>query len=197
MSYFVIRLLRWADETITPSARYLIDCEVIFMARGKKLSPQQVYDIMSSWAVTNNLLETSRELGYAVSTVETIVKRNKDKDEYISLVKQKRADFSARADKIIDKGLRLLDRQLSRAIDREDEIDELIDEVYNADEDVLSDRDKNETARRLSRLKLEDIKALTTAIGTLYDKKALSDGKATSNTEVTFKLPKGFDEYAK
>lgn len=91
----------------------------------------------------------------------------------------------------------MLDRQLSRAIDREDEIDELIDEVYNADEDVLSDRDKNETARRLSRLKLEDIKALTTAIGTLYDKKALSDGKATSNTEVTFKLPKGFDEYAK
>ena len=167
------------------------------MARGKKLKPQQVYDIMSSWAVTGNFAETSRELVYAVSTVEVIVKKNKDKEEFIELVKQKRADFSARADKIIDKGLRLLDRQLSRAIDREDEIDELIDEVYNADEDVLSDRDKNETARRLSRLKLEDIKALTTAIGTLYDKKALSDGKATSNTEVTFKLPKGFDEYAK
>lgn len=167
------------------------------MARGKKLKPQQVYDIMSSWAVTGNFAETSRELGYAVSTVEVIVKKNKDKEEFIELVKQKRADFSARADKIIDKGLRLLDRQLSRAIDREDEIDELIDEVYNADEDVLSDRDKNETARRLSRLKLEDIKALTTAIGTLYDKKALSDGKATSNTEVTFKLPEGFDEYAK
>ena len=129
--------------------------------------------------------------------MEVTVKKNKDKEEFIELVKQKRADFSARADKIIDKGLRLLDRQLSRAIDREDEIDELIDEVYSADEDVLSDRDKNETARRLSRLKLEDIKALTTAIGTLYDKKALSDGKATSNTEVTFKLPKGFDEYAK
>ena len=167
------------------------------MARGKKLKPQQVYDIMSSWAVTGNFAETSRELGYAVSTVEVTVIMNKDKEEFIELVKQKRADFSARADKIIDKGLRLLDRQLSRAIDREDEIDELIEEVYNADEDVLSDRDKNETARRLSRLKLEDIKALTTAIGTLYDKKALSDGKATSNTEVTFKLPKGFDEYAK
>ena len=167
------------------------------MARGKKLKPQQVYDIMSSWAVTGNFAETSRELCYAVSTVEVTVKKNKDKEEFIELVKQKRADFSARADKIIDKGLRLLDRQLSRAIDREDEIDELIDEVYEADEDVLSDRDKNETARRLSRLKLEDIKALTTAIGTLYDKKALSDGKATSNTEVTFKLPEGFDEYAK
>ena len=103
------------------------------MARGKKLKPQQVYDIMSSWAVTGNFMETSRELGYAVSTVEVTVKKNKDKEEFIELVKQKRADFSARADKIIDKGLRLLDRQLSRAIDREDEIDELIDEVYNAD----------------------------------------------------------------
>ena len=165
------------------------------MARGKKLKPQQIYDIMSNWAVTDNFSETSRELGYAVSTVEVIVKRNKDKEEFIELVKQKRADFSARADKIIDKGLRLLDRQLSRAIGREDEIDELIDEVYDA-EDVLSDRDKIETAKKLSRLKLEDIKALTTAIGTLYDKKALTDGKATSNTEIMFRLPEGFDEYA-
>ncbi len=165
------------------------------MARGKKLKPQQIYDIMSSWAVTDNFSETSRELGYAVSTVEVIVKKNKDKEEFIELVKQKRADFSARADKIIDKGLRLLDRQLSRAIGREDEIDELIDEVYDA-EDVLSDRDKIETAKKLSRLKLEDIKALTTAIGTLYDKKALTDGKATSNTEIMFRLPEGFDEYA-
>lgn len=165
------------------------------MARGKKLKPQQIYDIMSSWAVTDNFSETSRELGYAVSTVEVIVKKNKDKEEFIELVKQKRADFSTRADKIIDKGLRLLDRQLSRAIGREDEIDELIDEVYDA-EDVLSDRDKIETAKKLSRLKLEDIKALTTAIGTLYDKKALTDGKATSNTEIMFRLPEGFDEYA-
>ena len=165
------------------------------MASGKKLKPQQIYDIMSSWAVTDNFSETSRELGYAVSTVEVIVKKNKDKEEFIELVKQKRADFSARADKIIDKGLRLLDRQLSRAIGREDEIDELIDEVYDA-EDVLSDRDKIETAKKLSRLKLEDIKALTTAIGTLYDKKALTDGKATSNTEIMFRLPEGFDEYA-
>lgn len=165
------------------------------MARGKKLKPQQIYDIMSNWAVTDNFSETSRELGYAVSTVEVIVKKNKDKEEFIELVKQKRADFSARADKIIDKGLRLLDRQLSRAIGREDEIDELIDEVYDA-EDVLSDRDKIETAKKLSRLKLEDIKALTTAIGTLYDKKALTDGKATSNTEIMFRLPEGFDEYA-
>lgn len=166
------------------------------MARGKKLKPQQIYDIMSSWAVTDNFSETSRELGYAVSTVEFVVKKNKDKDEFVKLREQKRADFSARAGKIIDKGLRVLDRQLSRAIDMENEIDTLIDEVYEVDEDVMSDREKNDTVKKLSRLKLEDIRALTTAIGTLYDKKALTDGKATSNTEITFRLPEGFDEYA-
>ena len=90
----------------------------------------------------------------------------------------------------------MLDRQLSRAIEMENEIDALIDEVYEVDEDVMSDRDKNDTVKKLSRLKIEDIRALTTAIGTLYDKKALTDGKATSNTEITFKLPEGFDEYA-
>ena len=140
------------------------------MARGKKLKPQQVYDIMSSWAVTGNFAETSRELGYAVSTVETIVKRNKDKDEYISLVKQKRADFSARADKIIDKELRLLVRQLSRAIDRENEIDELIDVIADADAEVISDRDRTEVLKRLARLKIEDVKAIITAISDHYYK---------------------------
>lgn len=40
------------------------------------------------------------------------------------------------------------------------------------------------------------INHLTTAIGTLYDKKALADGDATENVKVEVKLPPGVDEYA-
>lgn len=40
------------------------------------------------------------------------------------------------------------------------------------------------------------INHLTTAIGTLFDKKALSEGNSTENVKVEVKLPPGVDEYA-
>lgn len=40
------------------------------------------------------------------------------------------------------------------------------------------------------------INHLTTAIGTLIDKKRLIEGDSTENTAVTFKLPPGVEEYA-
>ena len=40
------------------------------------------------------------------------------------------------------------------------------------------------------------INHLTTAIGTLYDKKALCDGNATGKITVDIKLPEGIDDYA-
>lgn len=41
------------------------------------------------------------------------------------------------------------------------------------------------------------VNQLTTAIGTLYDKRALARGEATENTNVTFKLPPEVEKYAK
>ena len=49
---------------------------------------------------------------------------------------------------------------------------------------------------KIRNLQLYDIKAITTAIGTLYDKKALSDGKSTENIVVDVKLPEGIEDYA-
>lgn len=40
------------------------------------------------------------------------------------------------------------------------------------------------------------INHLTTAIGTLYDKRALARGENTDNMSVSIKLPEGADEYA-
>lgn len=130
------------------------------MARGKKTSPEVIYQVMTSWAVTNNLRETARELNVPLSSVKQIVDANKDKEEFAQLCTQKREDFAEKATVIIDKAL---DR-LKRAIENNEEY--------------------------------IPVNQLTTAIGTLYDKRALAKGESTNNTKVLIQLPEGTDEYA-
>lgn len=130
------------------------------MARGKKTSPETVYQIMGSWAVTGSYSETARELGMAETTVIDIVKANKDKPEFVKLRDEKREDFSKSATRIIEKALKRLEKEL--------------------DSDELN----------------IPINHLTTAIGTLYDKRALAEGSVTEKVEVQIKLPEGADEYA-
>lgn len=130
------------------------------MPRGKKTSPEVVYQIMTSWAITDNYKETAKELNIPVTTVKDIVTKNKDKPEFVKLRDQKREEFSAAASRIIKEAMVRLEK------------------------DIL-DPEKN-----------IPVNHLTTVIGTLYDKKALADGKTTDNVEVTVKLPEGIEEYA-
>lgn len=130
------------------------------MPRGKKTSPEMVYKIMTSWVLTNNYKETARDLGLPYSTVKDTVLKNKDKDEFVKLRDEKRENFSQNADRIIDKAMKRLER-----------------EIDNDECDI-------------------PINHLTTVIGTLYDKKALSEGDATQRVKIEFNLPEGVKEYA-
>lgn len=117
------------------------------MPRGKKTSPEVVYQVMTSWAITNNYNETARELGMAVSSVKQIVDSHKENEEFEKLRTEKKEEFSRKASRIIDKAL---DR-LEQAIDN--------------DEEYIP------------------VNQLTTAIGTLYDKRALARGESTQNVD--------------
>lgn len=128
--------------------------------RGKKTSPKDIYAVMASYAITDNLSETSRILDIPKATVKDIVDKNKDKPEFERLRTQKREDFAEKSTRIIDKAL----KRLESSIDDED------------------------TAIPINHL--------TTAIGTLYDKRALAQGENTGKIEVEIKLPEGIDEYA-
>ena len=115
------------------------------MARGKKTSPEVIYQVMTSYAITNNYNETARNLGMAVATVKNIVDDNADKDEFKKLRIEKETEFSEKASRIIDL---LLERVENEVLDEEKEI---------------------------------PLNHLTTALGTLYDKRALSRGEMTQN----------------
>ena len=113
--------------------------------RGKKTAPEDVYRVMTSYAVTRNFNETARNLGMAVATVKNIVDDNKDKEEFERLRTEKQEEFAEKASVIIDM---LLERITDTVADGEKEI---------------------------------PLHHLTTAIGTLYDKRALSRGDMTQN----------------
>ncbi len=153
------------------------------MAQGKKTAPEDIYKIMTTYVITHNYRETARTLDMPFSTVKDIVQKNWDKPEYVKLRSQKEQEFSDKASEIIDKGLILLQRRMNRAINEEENLDLLIDEIFATDKEELTQDEKNRLVTKIRAMQLQDVKALTTAIGTLYDKRALARGETTQNID--------------
>lgn len=166
------------------------------VSRGKKTTPEKIYEIIASYAVTNNYKQTSRDTGVPVSTVKKIVDEHIAEPEFEKLCNETKEGFADSATKIIDKGLILLERRFNRAMMQEAELDMFIQEIAETSKLQLSQQEKSILITKLRGLQLYDVKAITTAIGTLYDKRALAEGGSTDNVTVKIKLPEGIDEYA-
>ena len=151
------------------------------MARGKKTSPEMIYKVMTSYAITNSYNQTAKDLGMPFETVRDIVKANQDADEFVKLRQQKRDEFADKATEIIDKGLLLLKRRMDRAIEEEETLDDLIEDIWAMDDEEMSQQTKTATVNKIKNMQLHNLKDITTAIGTLYDKRALSKGDLTQN----------------
>ena len=118
---------------------------VIVIMRGKKTSPELIYKVMTSYAITRNMNETSRALNMPYSTVKDIIDGNINKEEFAKLREEKENEFAEKSSRIIDE---LLER--------------IENEVLDTEKDI-------------------PLNHLTTAMGTLYDKRALSKGEMTQN----------------
>lgn len=152
--------------------------------RGRQTSPEKVYAVMLSYAVTNNCSETARKLGMSSRTVIKIVNDNKDNPEFAEICEKKKKEFAEKASEIISKGMELLDRRFDRALCKEEELDALIAEIFATSREELTQDEKNKLINKIHSMQLHDVRAITTAIGTLYDKRALAEGAATSNVNL-------------
>ena len=88
------------------------------MARGKQLDNETIYKIMATYYTSNNYTETARQLGLPKTTVFDTVEKNKDKPEFELLRTKTRTKFGDKFEKIINKALERLDRE----IDEQDKI---------------------------------------------------------------------------
>lgn len=156
------------------------------MAKGKKTDTETIYKIMVSMFHTNNFSETARKLKIPVTTVEKIYKTNKSKKEFVKLCNEKKAEFVEVADQIINKATTLLEKRLTTALEKQEELDLLLDVIGDADYEQMSSKEKLEIARKISRIQLNALNEITTAIGTLYDKRALAKGDSTSNVNMSY-----------
>lgn len=85
------------------------------MPKGKKTAPEVIYKIMASWAVTKNYKETADKLDLPVSTVKKIVDEHITEEKFEKLCNEKEQEFTKKADKIIDKALNRLEKDVDNA----------------------------------------------------------------------------------
>lgn len=155
------------------------------MAQGQKTDNETLYKIMLCWYITRNYSEVERRLGINRKTVKELVEKHRDDEEFTKLFQQKKEEFVETADRIINKATMLLEKRLDTALEKQDELEDLIYDVYNADKEEISPQEKKSVVSNLRKLQVNGLSEITTAIGTLYDKKALAqNGEVGSETPV-------------
>lgn len=158
------------------------------MAKGKKLNNEIIYKIMLSYAVTRNYSETGRNLNVPESTVRKVIADNKDNEDFAILCGKKRDEFVEKANQIIDKATNLLEKRLDTALEKQEELEEILEEALSMENEEFNTSEKKALIKRINKLQINGLSEITTAIGTMYDKRALAQGDPTSNERVTINI---------
>ena len=162
------------------------------MARGQKYNDDLKEKAIALLTVNNSVSFVARELKLPRSTVKSWKedydkKAGKDgKDTVAKLRQKKKEKFVEDAWRLVDKVKTILERRLDRAIQSEDKMDELLEEILQLDYKQLTVQQRKALYTRISALKIEDIKALSTVLGTLYDKQALANKEATQIVDFSY-----------
>lgn len=147
------------------------------MARGVKIDSKKVAEVIASYALTNSYNKTAKECKISDKTVKKIIENNPKEYE------KKKELFSERADRIINKSLDLIEERIDTAKENQNELEEIIQMVLNIDKKELNETQKKSIVNKISKMQLNSLSELTTAMGTLYDKMRLATGESTENNK--------------
>lgn len=181
------------------------------MAQGKKYNDDIKEKAYALLACNNNAQVVADELGIPYTTVKTWEKKwvkqaqgqaeatgeavtKHDEDNIIELRKKKKAEFVEDAWGLIGKIRTLLERRIDRALDSEDKLDELVEEITKLDNKQLTDAQRKALYSKMHSIKIESTKELAVVLGTLYDKQALANKEATAIVEGNISFKK-FEDY--
>ena len=153
------------------------------MAQGSKYTDEQKEQALVM-LTTMSVKAASENLNIPENTLRDWKKNaEKTNPEFVELRNEKKKQFVEKAWNIMEKANQLLERKLDRALTKEKELDDALDELYEeTDFEKKKDREKYlRVARKVDALKMENIGQLSTVIGTMYDKQALINKEATVN----------------
>lgn len=152
------------------------------MARKVRHSDEERERAISLYVMYGNIGQVADEMGIAESTIRAWIKKaDKETGAVADLRAKKRAEFADRAWDTISKGVELLDREMHTALEDAAKIDKIIDEIAGMSNEDMPYKERVELIKRLSRIARPDMREITTAIGTMYDKAALARGESTAN----------------
>ena len=156
------------------------------MAKGQKYNDDIREKAIALLTVNNSVSFVARELGLPRSTVkswkEAFDKEAEEsgEDNIAKLRQKKKEDFINDAWKLIDLSKGVLEKRLTRAMDNEEALDELVEEISKLDYKTLTSQQRQALYMKLAKIKVDDVKSLATVLGTLYDKQALANKEATA-----------------
>lgn len=145
------------------------------MAKGKKSTDEIKERAFAEYAVCGNYKEVAKKLKVPYSTVRGWIK-SKPPDELDNLRNEKKKEFIEGANEFIKNGVALMNRRVKTAIEKECELEKIIDEIYRLDPREVPEQVKQLAVSKLRTLQVQDIKSIAVAVGTMYDKRALAEG---------------------
>lgn len=170
------------------------------MAKGQKYNDDIREKAIALLTVNNSVSFVARELGLPRSTVkswkEAFDKEAEEsgEDTIAKLRQKKKEDFINDAWKLIDLSKGVLEKRLTRAMDNEEALDELVEEISKLDYKTLTSQQRQALYMKLAKIKVDDVKSLATVLGTLYDKQALANKEATAIVEGSITVKK-FEDF--
>ena len=149
----------------------------------------------AEYGVCGNWEMVSQKLNIPVSTLKTWCRQHPpDKDDYAEYRREVKKGFIETASKAIENGAELINRRMETALKHQQELDRLLDDV--AKDDEMTATQKKELLAKIRSIELHKLSEISTAIGTLYDKRALAQGQSTENTTIEIKMPQDVMKYA-
>ena len=149
----------------------------------------------AEYGVCGNWEMVSQKLNIPVSTLKTWWRQHPpDKDEYAEYRREVKKGFIETASKATENGAELINRRMETALKHQQELDRLLDDV--AKDDEMTATQKKELLAKIRSIELHKLSEISTAIGTLYDKRALAQGQSTENTTIEIKMPQDVMKYA-
>ena len=185
------------------------------MARGQKYNDDIKEKAFALLAVNNNVQEVAKQLDLPYNTVKTWEKKflkeakeqqkakaeaennqeaedkqdtNLRTENLVELRNKKKKEFVDSSWNIISKAQTLLERRITRALEKEDELDSLVTEIEQLDYKDLSQEQRKALHKKMAAIKVEDVGKLATMLGTLYDKQALANNEATSKVDGVIRI---------
>ena len=157
------------------------------MAGKNRKKPEKLRErAIQLYGVTGSIAQVARELGLAKSTVHSWIRSDAASQQVEQIRTENKLQFAQEAGEVLRKSLRLLDRRITTALEHENELEALLQAVREDGE--LRAPEKEALVHKLRALEVQRLGELATAMGVLYDKRALAQGEATASGQFEVRI---------